>query len=547
MRRSTFGLLGASLGLSVFLGSCSAKETILFFPLRLSFEQATSRSDEGQAATSIRLLLSAPSEREVRATVLYQDESASGRDDCARRDYVGEAETVVFAPGETTKTLLIRHLDDDVPESDEQVRLEIQSLTGAAMAEPVHHHHTIVDDDRGALFDVASDFGAQGDGSVDDTEALQNAIDRARLSDGAVVFFPPGTYQVRHLDLAAGVTYAGYQAVLQLAASQPENARLVSLAHSAEEDSPLTFLSGLTFDGNREQQGKFDDWEYQRSSLLFVEGDAARRGRAKLALESIVFQNAGGSGVVLGTNTDVSACDVHAREVFTDALKLSGGASRLALTHFSGAGEVGTTGIAITGKDPGFEQSQAVDVNLRSLHLASGDLEIDVQGGAQVIAQNVTMDSPPFFLRAVRSTVLIEESQIVMGVPEFRANRMIAPGDVVFQDCDLIVSESIEPGRPLPEEDRQLTFALVTWDDFSYGFSEDEEDVLVEVLSDQRLLFDSCRFQLGEDVEASDRTYVAGTATELVDPSQQLVLRNCTFDEGFDDIFSPNCGPCLSE
>lgn len=46
----------------------------------------------------------------------------------------------------------------------------------------------------GSNFNV-KDFGAKGDGTTDDTAAIQNAITTAGVS-GGVVFFPPGTYKV---------------------------------------------------------------------------------------------------------------------------------------------------------------------------------------------------------------------------------------------------------------------------------------------------------------------------------------------------------------
>lgn len=45
------------------------------------------------------------------------------------------------------------------------------------------------------LIDVRNDFGAAGDGSTDDTEAIQKALEAAP-SNGAIIFFPRGDYRV---------------------------------------------------------------------------------------------------------------------------------------------------------------------------------------------------------------------------------------------------------------------------------------------------------------------------------------------------------------
>ena len=56
-------------------------------------------------------------------------------------------------------------------------------------------------------FDVR-DFGAGGDGSTDDTGAIQAAIDKAAEVSGAVVV-PPGTYVTGELQARPGISIQG--------------------------------------------------------------------------------------------------------------------------------------------------------------------------------------------------------------------------------------------------------------------------------------------------------------------------------------------------
>ncbi len=57
--------------------------------------------------------------------------------------------------------------------------------------------------------DVKRDFGAKGDGSADDTAAIQGAVDRAAADGGGVVFFPAGTYRHHGIRLDKGVVLKG--------------------------------------------------------------------------------------------------------------------------------------------------------------------------------------------------------------------------------------------------------------------------------------------------------------------------------------------------
>ncbi|GLW69080.1 hypothetical protein Kpho02_13790 [Kitasatospora phosalacinea] len=60
----------------------------------------------------------------------------------------------------------------------------------------------------GGWLDVRADYGARGDGTSDDTAAVQAAIDAG--GQGSTVYFPPGTYLLsRPLVLAKGVTLRG--------------------------------------------------------------------------------------------------------------------------------------------------------------------------------------------------------------------------------------------------------------------------------------------------------------------------------------------------
>ncbi|MHB8901432.1 MAG: glycosyl hydrolase family 28-related protein, partial [Thermoguttaceae bacterium] len=60
----------------------------------------------------------------------------------------------------------------------------------------------------GKVFDARRDFGAQGDGPTDDTQAIQRCIDAARLhGHGAIAYLPSGVYNVTETLKITGSDY----------------------------------------------------------------------------------------------------------------------------------------------------------------------------------------------------------------------------------------------------------------------------------------------------------------------------------------------------
>ncbi len=523
---------------------CERKTDTVFYPLYVGFETSTSESSEGASDFLVALTMNAPSDAEVVVHIALDGGTASMHDDCGSRDYSAPETTVVFAPGQTTQTVSLRQLNDESAEADETIFLRIESVTGASIGKRASHTHTILDDDRGVLLDVAADFGAVGDGATDDTDAIQRAIDRARLSENAVVFFPPGRYLVTQLTLSEGVSYVGYEATILQAEGRPRDAQLLTVSHRGASDSRATLVQGLTIDGQRDLQGAFADRQREASTLLSAFAHPGEAGRLRLVMEDVTMQFAGGNGLVLGTNTDAVVCRMSGEDVFTDLVKLSGGNSSLTVRQLEADGTVGTTGIALTGLIPGFLGSQAVDVTLSGLLLRTGDLEIDVQEGAFVYGEDIVMSTPPLYLRAVRSEIHLVDSDLRIGPPRLRENRIVAPSNVLLENCDLTLSEIIEPNSEPIEADRELVLAHVTWDDVAYASLEGETDQMVEVMFDQRLTFRECRFHLADDIDEEDVTFVGGTQGAAADESQLLLIEGGTIDERFSAVFAPGCAVC---
>lgn len=84
--------------------------------------------------------------------VLYSTEDGTAE---AGSDYVAANGTLVFAPGETSKTFSVQVIDDDVFEEDEHFYVRLSSPRGASLASPATATVVILDDDHSGVFSFA--------------------------------------------------------------------------------------------------------------------------------------------------------------------------------------------------------------------------------------------------------------------------------------------------------------------------------------------------------------------------------------------------------
>lgn len=129
------------------------------------------------------------------------------------------------------------------------------------------------------------DFGAVGDGSVDDTSAIQRAIDSVRDAGGGTVFFPNGTYKVKIQPGKSHAISIRSNVILQGASNQESIIKLAaqgSYSSILAGERPSSDLSNfamydLAIDGNGLANPMSPDIEIKETSPSIDEMNHALR------------------------------------------------------------------------------------------------------------------------------------------------------------------------------------------------------------------------------------------------------------------------------
>lgn len=95
--------------------------------------------------------LDTPSLREVRVSYSLTDGTATSTG--AQPDYQSHAGTLVFAPGDTVKTIAVALVNDSTAEGNESFKLELSALVNATLAQ-TSVQATVLDDDSGLLLSL---------------------------------------------------------------------------------------------------------------------------------------------------------------------------------------------------------------------------------------------------------------------------------------------------------------------------------------------------------------------------------------------------------
>jgi parallel beta-helix repeat protein len=139
---------------------------------------------------------------------------------------------------------------------------------------------------------LVTDYGATGDGTTDDTEAIQAAIDAADVAGGGTVYFPPGaTYLTDQLTVNANTRLLGYGAALKSVAGTTGPTSVITVAVTETDVE----ICGLEIDGNAATQADTNDHH------------GIEIGGTRLTVRDCHIHDTEGSGIyLLAGSTDIT-------------------------------------------------------------------------------------------------------------------------------------------------------------------------------------------------------------------------------------------------
>ena len=143
-------------------------------------------------------------------------------------------------------------------------------------------------------------FGAAGDGETDDTAAIQAMFDA--VGDGGLIYFPAGTYVVRHGDTKTGEDYVA------VTVRGRHGLRIVL-------DNGATLLHKTTT-VHRYTMLRFDGCDGVEISGGVIEGDRQSH--------QAVTTSYGSKGIHIVDSVNISVHDMEVREIFGDCIGVTG-------------------------------------------------------------------------------------------------------------------------------------------------------------------------------------------------------------------------------
>ncbi len=369
-----------------------------------------------------------------------------------------------------------------------------------------------------------SPYNAQGDGSTNDTAAIQAAVTAVIVAgaDGTVNF-PAGTYIISMVEVRVNAYPINLQtlpgdnrAVVKMKDMAGDNNKMFTTCinhyiweYKSANDSGLLKFTNLEFDCNAGGQGAYHNYEVQHQAAIGVQASTKMAGRIRLEVDNCYFHDGAGDGINILMNTDVKLHDFTTHSFFRGAITFGNGHTTLDIDDWTDTAGVDGGGLQVeTDGAGGYGGDKAVHITITNATICSYDLK--VIEGSTIDVQNLTVNGP-FQTNTKDSTSRFTNCSFSVTDQMF----CYYPNDMIFDNCTFYATH--RSGASIFK-----TFIVDFW-----IYSGD-------VVTDQTLLFKGCNFLLGEGILETDTTYGIYQNTSHPNDNNLLRMENCTIADGFD-------------
>jgi hypothetical protein len=473
----------------------------------VSYVVANVRVTEGQNAT-FTITANRAQAVDVQIQLVAGSGTARADDYATGRDVTVPASAVMKA-GATSLRIELPTIDDEIRELDEH-----RMISFVQLADPVALASgtvTIIDNDSKEIVNIRN-TGALGDGRTDDTAAIQRAVDQVHAAGGGVVTFPPGIYVTRSVAIHPGLTFLGQGGVLKRPAGQGKWVRTFTTdgnQYKGEGLSEPLVIDGMIFDGNRQQQSEYRNYELEQAHLVMLAADPQSPGQLRAFVHNTTFRDGVGDGLSVYTNVNVVVTQSSAHDVFRGGLVVGGGNTDVVVDGFTTTGPELATGIDFEIDGPGFGGSLTVRATLTNMDIdADFDIGVGESNGSRISVDRLVMRNGPFTSFTPNANVRITNSLLHFGGVDI-GNRILFPYDMTIESSQIIVT---------PDPAQQFS-AVDVW----FGHREFAAQP-----------FGVLRFRNVDFIRGpggSSPTF--GVYQRVMRPGDQIVYDNVTFDPGF--------------
>jgi hypothetical protein len=233
-------------------------------------------------------------------------------------------------------------------------------------------------------------YGALGAGA-DETTLVQRALTVGM--QGVTVRFPKNkTYLVGQMNVKAGMRILGEGAtsVLKLLASSTSFRRMLTTEanlHDQTYDSEVLEIDGLSFDGNRLNQGTYTGFEKEHQAPIFLTGQNTKAGRLRARVSNCFFRDTCGDGIGIYYNTDTVVENCFFEDCFRSSVAATGGYAKLRIYGCRGVGATHTSRFQIEIDGAGFGAVKTMELLMSDCDWAGG-LDMAADGGSTVYVAN---------------------------------------------------------------------------------------------------------------------------------------------------------------